>query len=493
MDTEKPLLLFNVGKKEIFSPSSGFKQLSRRLRSTWRIAAFKDDLTQDRIQDATVLVFAGPRQKFTAGEFDVIRQYVDGGGNLLVMLGEGGESRFDTNINFLLEEYGIMVNSDAVVRSSFYKYLHPKECLVSNGILNRELSRVAGKQNTRSRGDDLANEQGNLQYLYPYGATLAVQPPSFPVLSTGNVSIPLNRPTCAFYGGEVQPGKLVVMGSCHLFSDQYLDKEDNGTLLDVILNWFTNDKFKLNHIDAEEPDIAEYAPLPFTERLAVLSIDFPEGTFIPDKVVFSSATQKLFYLHVLFPVVRPRVCLQEGDPVPRDFTKLFTGSLFSINTKHVPAAVMAYDDLEVQHEQLQLIKPQFEAPLPPLQPAVFPPTFRELGPPALDLFDLDECFSSPQVRMNQLANKCTDDDLEYFVRECGDILGISHHLESNKRDGKHILEHALKQVDPRSDILSSRRVCHKSNFFVAFLLRLQTTSDHRWNKSHTNRMFADCI
>jgi len=26
-------------------------------------------------------------------------------------LGEGGESRFDTNINFLLEDYGIMVNN----------------------------------------------------------------------------------------------------------------------------------------------------------------------------------------------------------------------------------------------------------------------------------------------------------------------------------------------------------------------------------------------
>ena len=27
------------------------------------------------------------------------------------MLGEGGETRFDTNVNFLLEEYGIMVNN----------------------------------------------------------------------------------------------------------------------------------------------------------------------------------------------------------------------------------------------------------------------------------------------------------------------------------------------------------------------------------------------
>ena len=29
----------------------------------------------------------------------------------MVLLGEGGESRFDTNINFLLEDYGIMVNN----------------------------------------------------------------------------------------------------------------------------------------------------------------------------------------------------------------------------------------------------------------------------------------------------------------------------------------------------------------------------------------------
>ena len=33
-----------------------------------------------------------------------------------MMLGKGGEPRFGTSINFLLEEYGIMVNNDAVVR-----------------------------------------------------------------------------------------------------------------------------------------------------------------------------------------------------------------------------------------------------------------------------------------------------------------------------------------------------------------------------------------
>lgn len=44
---------------------------------------------------------------------EVLKQYLDGGGNVLVMLGEGGRMKYDTNINFLLEEFGIMVNNGA--------------------------------------------------------------------------------------------------------------------------------------------------------------------------------------------------------------------------------------------------------------------------------------------------------------------------------------------------------------------------------------------
>ena len=44
-------------------------------------------------------------------QFDAIKQYLSLGGCVLIMLGEGGEAKFDTNVNFLLEEYGIMVNN----------------------------------------------------------------------------------------------------------------------------------------------------------------------------------------------------------------------------------------------------------------------------------------------------------------------------------------------------------------------------------------------
>jgi intraflagellar transport protein 52 len=125
---------------------------------------------------------------------------------------------------------------------------------------------------------------------------------------------------------------------------------------------------------------------------------------------------------------RLRSCLQESEEVNRDFTKLFDDKLFSFNTDLIKPAIDLYKDLRIKHEPLSLIPPQFETPLPPLQPATFPPALREPPPPALDQFDLDEHFASKRIRLAQLTNKCTDSDLDYFVREAGDILGVSHQL-----------------------------------------------------------------
>ena len=68
---------------------------------------------------------------------------------------EGGESRLDTNMNACLEQIGISVNGDSVIRKPFYKYLHPKEAFVGNGVLNKELVRVAkgeAKQTNQKQG-----------------------------------------------------------------------------------------------------------------------------------------------------------------------------------------------------------------------------------------------------------------------------------------------------------------------------------------------------
>ena len=40
----------------------------------------------------------------------------------------------------------------------------------------------------------------------------------------------------------------------------------------------------------------------------------------------------------------------------------------------------------------------------------------------------------------------TDDDLEFYVRKCGEILGVIPKLDKDQRDAKHILEHIFFQV-----------------------------------------------
>uniref|UniRef100_A0A3Q1HNZ1 Uncharacterized protein n=1 Tax=Anabas testudineus TaxID=64144 RepID=A0A3Q1HNZ1_ANATE len=364
-------VVFNASKRELFTTNNGYKSVQKRLRAQWKIQSMKEELCLERLKGVKLWITAGPREKFTASELEVLKQYLDGGGNILVMLGEGGEMKYDTNINFLLEEFGVMVNNDSVVRNVYYKYFHPKEALVSNGVLNREISRAAGKVVTGIIEDEnVGNNAQALTFVYPYGATLSVMKPAVAVLSTGSVCFPLNRPVMAFYHGKT--GKLVVLGSCHMFSDQYMDKEENSRIMDVVLQWLMTDNIQLNQIDAEDPEITDYTMLPDTGCLS----------------------EQL------------RVCLQEGDENPKDFTSLFDMSLFNLSTDTLPQVISAYKQLNVKDEPLQLIAPQFETPLPQLQPAVFPPALSDLPPPMLDLFDLDEMFSSEKVRLAQLTNKC---------------------------------------------------------------------------------------
>uniref|UniRef100_A0A3Q3EZ04 Intraflagellar transport 52 homolog (Chlamydomonas) n=1 Tax=Labrus bergylta TaxID=56723 RepID=A0A3Q3EZ04_9LABR len=394
-------VVFNCSKRELFTANNGYKSVQKRLRAQWKIQSMKEELSLERLKGVKLWISAGPREKFTASELEVLKHFLDGGGNVLVMLGEGGEMKYDTNINFLLEEFGIMVNNDAVVRNVYYKYFHPKEALVSNGVLNRSISRAAGKVVTGIIEDENVGNNAHVYIvLQEFNEVCSV------FYCTGLLWL-------CFQLAQSEAGQLVVSGSCHMFSDQYIDKEENSKILDVVLQWLMTDNIQLNQIDAEDPEITDYTMLPDTGCLS----------------------EQL------------RVCLQEGDENPRDFTSLFDMTLFNLSTDTLPQVISAYKQLNVKDEPLQLITPQFETPLPQLQPSVSVSTcLSDLPPPMLDLFDLDETFSSEKVRLAQLTNKCTDDDLEFYVRKCGEILGVTPKLDKDQRDAKHILEHIFFQV-----------------------------------------------
>lgn len=315
----------------------------------------------------------------------------------MFMLGEGGEERFKTNINYLLEQWGITIHNDSVIRTVYFKYFHPREVCIDNGVLNSGINKAAGKRvpgSANNRGVGAPSSAGiknsrdinnvlplsssttsdtNITFVYPYGATLSVEKPAISILSSGHIAYPVNRTIGAVYMAE--KGRVVVLGSVHMFEDAWLEKEENGLLQEVLFKWLLRNRHvQLNMIDAESPDINDYHYLPDTKSLAS---------------------------HV-------KPCMEESEALPKDFTKLFSSNTFKFDTNLLPVSIKLYEKLNVKHEPLTLIPPVFETPLPSLNPAVYPPSLRDAPPPALDLFDLDEQFASEDVRIAHLTNRCTN-------------------------------------------------------------------------------------
>lgn len=54
---------------------------------------------------------------------------------------------------------------------------------------------------------------------------------------------------------QQQQGKIVVLGSTYMFSDAYIDKEENSKILDVIFRFLTSDEVQLDDIDAADPEV----------------------------------------------------------------------------------------------------------------------------------------------------------------------------------------------------------------------------------------------
>ena len=56
---------------------------------------------------------------------------------------------------------------------------------------------LGGAREEEDEGNDI--NQGGLDFVYPNGASLNVQSPSFPIFSSGPMSYPCNRPIAAVY------------------------------------------------------------------------------------------------------------------------------------------------------------------------------------------------------------------------------------------------------------------------------------------------------
>ena len=285
-------------------------------------------------------------------------------------------------------------------------YFHPKECVVKDGCCSEALAAIKlkhlnnnnatttngvlterktiGENNTNNTNNNAnnTNKKGlsttttttttdieldsemlrcSLTVVVPYSTCLSVTSPSRTLMDTGSVSYPMHKPIIAARdynsnntnnnnnNNSNGKGRLIVISSCAIFEDAWLDKEDNNKVMEFAFKFLKPG----SQIDLEEKDKkskSSSSSLIMGGVMDMMSDEIEQhesdvNTPLPDTA--SLAT-------------RLRCCLQESEELPSDFRTLFDSEQFSFNFNCVPDAVELYDKLNVKHAPLTLIPPQFE-------------------------------------------------------------------------------------------------------------------------------------
>lgn len=86
-----------------------------------------------------------------------------------------------------------------------------------------------------------------------------------------------------------------------MLSDQYLDKEENGKIQDVIFRWLTTDDIILNPIDADDPEVS-YIPIYVARRNTELSVLVWSCAFFLVKTS-AGVCNLILIINVVFPII----------------------------------------------------------------------------------------------------------------------------------------------------------------------------------------------
>ena len=327
--------------------------------------------------DCQVWVFVNPCVDFTSQEIDQVSKFVQEGGSLWIMSNKGTLA----NLNEFLKTKNMQFQNDCVVglASQANPYHHPKHVFISQGCVYPSLDQIP--------------------IVFPNGTIINVKRPSTTLYSSGPISHPFQRPIVGVWQEEqddynTEGGRIACVGSSDMFSDQWIEQQDNMGLCDIVLDFL---------LGARDFDPTECR----TELLE------PERKSVSDIGILAD---------------RLRGCLDGAEPL-EDFQRLFTNQthrdLFGLDNRLVSQVIGLYAKLHVPHEPLALIVPEFVTPLPKLTLAVHLPRFPELPVPSLELYDLRDEFLEPQVRLAHLTHKFALDkkvDLAHYLAEAGCIL-----------------------------------------------------------------------
>lgn len=299
--------------------------------------------------------------------------------------------------------------------------------------------------NDSSHHRERGQAHSGAEFVYPHGCTLLLKAPAVPLLSSGAAAYPQKASLVAVSddmtadakrargmplhsNAKICQGRVMVLGSADMLGDEWIDKEQNVALMRCACCCVTLRACILLAVELQHShlDFANWwrrgatALVALTSCTSAHAIDADASRawrrcffdmMVPGKELrWRKGHVRAPDMHdtQLVPDIqslscRVRGCLEDADDLPADVTALFNRDMFAFDTSLIPAAVQLYHRLGVKKKPLSLIEPQFEQPLPPLQPAVFPPSMFEPAQPALERFDLDDAFANEYFKLSQLS------------------------------------------------------------------------------------------
>ena len=247
----------------------GFNQLNARLKEMNLKIETGLKLAEGPVpQDATALVVLGPQSPFAEEEISQLRQYLGGGGSVLLLLDPG----IDTGLEPLLDAYSVELGQDFIVDVSPLSQAFGADVSVPIAIsygehpITDELGQGSMSFFPLARSVNLTEHRRLNPYLTPLVFT---QPSSWgetdlTPLRGGEGGVELDpdtdrrgpvslavavRADADSSAGPDAKARLVVFGDADFARNQYFDQQANGKLLASAIGWLSEGEDRLAIVD----------------------------------------------------------------------------------------------------------------------------------------------------------------------------------------------------------------------------------------------------
>jgi len=213
-------VFFDETQKERGKINTNYSILRDSLRNEgFQVEVYNDFPISEKSLKCDIFVFACPDgSKLAKNEIDTLINFVERGGGLLVISNAGGDRGLRTNMNEVLNRFGIEMLSDQVkdeTNNEFNMPTHPVIKDIKNHPICTGVSEVVVVAGSSIRGS--SNMKG-LAYTSP-----AAEPPNAPII----------------VAGPYKNGRVAAVGSYRLFSNYGagLSLRNNKTFAMNIFRW----------------------------------------------------------------------------------------------------------------------------------------------------------------------------------------------------------------------------------------------------------------